>query len=236
MNGKQIVRIVQLALTAVAALTLTGPAEAGNHPSNKIILMRPADLPELAQHAGQAMLLHDTGDGRKVLYIEQRHGARLAIFDVTDPGKIKGEVSVQLEGPGSFDFVFNLGDHAELIQFRNGQGVAVLDLHEPKTPTVKVMKGLKQGGFIKRLGDVGFIVVNQASGASSANPKDYRVVETTNPMEPNHLATVTQVRQELRNDDTGTTYLLASDGLYIIRRPDVEEEYDEIQEEQIKAN
>ena len=232
MNGKQIVRIVQLALTAVAALTMTSHAEARSHPSNKIILVRPTDLPELAQHAGQAMLLHDTGDGRKFLYIEQRHGARLAIFDVTDPGKIKGEDSVQLDGPGSFDFVFNLGDHTELIKFQNGQGVAVLDLHKPKAPTVKIMNGLKQPGLIKRLGDVGFIVVNPDSGVSGANPTDYRIVETTNPMEPNRLATVKQVRQELRNDDTATTYLLASDGLYIIRRPDVEEEYYEIQEEQ----
>jgi hypothetical protein len=94
------------------------------------------------------------------------------------------------------------------------------------------MNGLKQPGLIKRLGDVGFIVVNQDSGVSNANPKDYRIVETTNPMEPNRLATVKQVRQELRNDDTATTYLLASDGLYVIRRPDVEEEYYEIQEEQ----
>jgi len=100
----------------------------------------------------------------KFLYIEQRHGARLAIFDVTDPGKIKGEDSAQLDGPGSFDFVFDLGDHTELIKFQNGQGVAVLDLHKPKAPTVKIMNGLKQPGLIKRLGDVGFIVVNPEVG------------------------------------------------------------------------
>jgi len=64
MNRKQITRIAQLTLAAVAALTLTGNAEARNHPSNKVIVARPADLPELARVTGLAMLLHATGDGR----------------------------------------------------------------------------------------------------------------------------------------------------------------------------
>ncbi len=64
MNKNQISRIAQLTLTAVADLTLAGHAEARNNPSNKITLVRPADLPELARVPGQAMLLHATGDGR----------------------------------------------------------------------------------------------------------------------------------------------------------------------------
>jgi hypothetical protein len=108
LNKKRIVRIAQLTLAAVAALILTGNAEARNHPSNKIILVRPTELPELARVAGQAMLLHETGDGRTLLYIEQDHGARPAIFDVTDPAHVKQEGSAQVEAPGSFDFVSSI--------------------------------------------------------------------------------------------------------------------------------
>jgi hypothetical protein len=73
--------------------------------------------------------------------IEQNRGARLAIFDVTDPSNIKGEVSVQLDAPGPFDFVTPLGDRAELVRFRQGQGVAVLDLHKVKVPAMKMVQG-----------------------------------------------------------------------------------------------
>ena len=43
------------------------------------------------------MLLLDTIDGRAPLCIEQSGEATLAVFDGTDPGHIKGEVSVHLK-------------------------------------------------------------------------------------------------------------------------------------------
>src|ERR1700751_1606168 len=161
MNAKQIIRIAQLTFTAAVVLTLSAYAEAKNHPSNKIIVVRPADLPELARVPGQAMLLHETGDGRTLLYVEQNHGARLAIFDVTDPASIKQEMAAQLEAPGSFDFVSSLGDRAELVWFRNGQGEAVLDLHKAKLPTLKTVQGLNSEGSMERVGGDGFILTSQ---------------------------------------------------------------------------
>ena len=229
MNTKQIIRIAQLTLAAAAALTLSGTAEARNRPS--IILVRPTGLPELAQVPGQAMILHATGDGRTLLYVEQNHGARLAIFDVTDPAKIKQEAASRLDAPGSFDFVSSLGEHAELIRFRDGQGEAVLDLHKAKLPIIKTVPGLKFQGPTERLGDDGFIIVNQATNnqgnvQSSSNGQDYQVIETAYGREPNRVDDVKQVREEITNDETGTTYLLAADGLYLIRRPAVEQEYE----------
>ena len=47
-----------------------------------------------------------------------------------------------------------------------------------------------------------------------------------------HLNDVTQVRQEITNDETGTTFLLPTDGLYVIRRLAAEEEY-EIHQQQM---
>ncbi len=225
MNRKEVIQIAQFTLAAVAALTLTGHTEARNHPSNKIILVRPADLPELAREPGQAMLLHATGDGRTHLLIEQNHGARLAIFDVTDPAHVKQEGSAQVDARGSFDFVSSLGDYAELVRFRNGQGEAVLNLHKVKAPTLNTIQGLDFQGSTERLGDDGFIVADQPKAQSDANDPNYQVVDLSNPLHPNRVGDVKQVREKIENGETGTTFLLTADGLYLVRRPAVEEEY-----------
>jgi hypothetical protein len=225
MNRKEVIRNAQLTLAAVAALTLAGHAEARNHPSNKIILVRPTELPELAREPGQAMLLHATGDGRTHLFIEQNHGARLAIFDVTDPAHVKQEGSAQVDARGSFDFVSSLGDYAELVRFRNGQGEAVLNLHKVKAPTLNTIQGLDFQGSTERLGDDGFIVADQPKAQSDANDPNYQVVDLSNPLHPNRVGDVKQVREKIENGETGTTFLLTADGLYLVRRPAVEEEY-----------
>src|SRR6202041_239613 len=163
-NKKRIIGIAQLTLTAVVALGFTGHAQARNHHSpDKIVVVGPADFPELARVPGQAMMLHDTMDGRTILYIDQNHGARLAIFDVTDPAHVKAEGSAQLDAPGSFDFVSSLGADAELLRFRNGQGEAVLNLHKAKTPTLNMIQGLYPQGAVEFLGDDVLIVARRPS-------------------------------------------------------------------------
>jgi len=226
MNTKQIFRIAQLTLTAVAALTLGGQAEARNHPSNKIIVVSPAELPELARVTGQAMLLHETGDGSTLLYIEQDHGARLAIFDVTDPAKIKEVKSARLDAPGSFDFVSSLGDHTELVRFRHGQGQAVLDLRKAKAPALQTIEGLNSNGTLERLGQDGFMMASQPTAQTERSDPDYQIVEVSNSLQSNRVTDVKQVREKITNDETGTTFLLTADGLYVVRRPAVEREHE----------
>ena len=219
MNKKQMMRIAQLTLVVAGALTMTGYAEARNG-SNKIVLVSPAELPELARVTGQAMTLHRTADGRTLLYVEQNDGARLAIFDVTDPAKIKQKAAPQLDAPGPFEFVASLGDHAELIRFRDGQGEAVLDLHNVKLATIRIVPGLKFRRSAERLSDDGFITItNHVSVPSDADSLDYQITANSRTYE------IKQVRQEITNRGTGTTFLLAADGLYLVRRPAVEKEY-----------
>jgi hypothetical protein len=226
LNKKRISRIAQLTLAAVVALIFTGHAEARNHDSShKIIVVGPAELPELARVTGQAMMLHDTMDGRTLLYIEQNQGARLAIFDVTDPAHVKAEGSAQVDAPGSFDFVSSLGANAVLVRFRNGQGEAVLNLHKVKTPTLNMIQGLYFQGSMEFLGDNVLIVAKRPSVQSDANDADYQVVDISNPLHPNPVADIKQVLEKITNDETGTTFLLTADGLYLIRRPVVEEEF-----------
>jgi hypothetical protein len=194
-------------------------------PASKLILVGPTDLPELARQTGEAMLLHETGDGCTLLYIEQNHGTRLAILDVTDPSHIKGRNSVQLDVPGPFDFVSPLGDRAELVRFRQDQGEAVLDLHKSKAPAIKMVPGLKALGPTESLGNDGFVIADQMNGQSGPSLRDYQVVETAKAQKSDRVFDVRQVREEITNDDTGTTFLLTTDGLYLIRRPAVEEHY-----------
>lgn len=234
MNKKRIIRIAQLTLTAVAALTFTGYAQARNHrSSDKIIVVRPAELPELARVAGQAMMLHDTLDGRTLLYVEQNHGARLAIFDVTDPAHVKAEGSTLVDAPGSFDFASSLGADAVLVRFRNGQGEAVLDLRKVKAPTINMIQGLYSQGATEFLGGDVLIVAKRPSVQSDADDTDYQVVDISNPLHPNPLPDIKQVLEKITNDETGTTFLLTTDGLYLIRRPVVEAEF-RIRQQQVR--
>jgi hypothetical protein len=61
------------------------------------------------------------------------------------------------------------------------------------------------------------------------------VVDNSNPAGPTPLATIKQVKHTIVDGDTGTTYLLGSDGLTVIRRLRVEEDY-EIHQIQMEPN
>ena len=194
-------------LGVVATGTLAAPgAYAG--PSNNRILVPPAVLAELARQEGEAMLLLDTIDGRTLLYIKQNQGARLAILDVTDPGHVKGEGSVQLDAPGPFDF-------------RQGRGSAVLDLHSVSAPTLTKLQGLTLQGATIVVGDDRFVVTSQAD-STPRSTRDFQAVDTASLGDAHHVFDVEEVREKLTKCDTGTILLLTQSGLYEIRQPVVE--------------
>jgi hypothetical protein len=168
-------------LTIVAAAIMTATMAHAN-PFNNTVLVPPAQLPELARQSGEALLLHETIDGRTLLYVEQQQGARLAVFDVTDPVHIKSENSVQLDAKGPFDFVSPLGDHAELVRFRQSREDAVLRFPRTKDPRLETVQG--------------------------------PALQDANLGPGNDLFSV--------KADTGTTFMLKENGLYVIRRPDLE--------------
>jgi hypothetical protein len=212
---------VRRAATAIVATGIAAVPTVHAHPSGRLILVPPTDLPATARQTGESMLLYGTPDDKTHLYIEQSQGARLSILDVTDPSHIKDEGSVQLAARGPFDFVSSLGSQAELVRFRADQGYAVLDLHKVKGPTLEEVQGLTLKGPTMPLGGDGLIVTSRAA-ADGQPTRDYQVVDTTNAQEDNRVFDVTGVRQELTKNNTGTTFLLAKGGLYVIRRPAVE--------------
>jgi len=141
------------------------------------------------------------------------------------PAKIKTAASVAVKTLGAFDFVCLLNDQAELIRFRDSLQLAVLDLHKPKKPTLNVMNTLNRPGPTESLGETGFLVINGPHKYVSAMAHDYQVVDISNPVGPALLTTIKQVKHMVVNEETGTTYLLGTDGLTVVRRPRVEDDY-----------
>jgi hypothetical protein len=188
---------------------------------NSVVVVPPTELPVLAQQSGEAMFLSDASNGRTLLYVEQRQGAQLAIFDVTDPAHVKGKGSAQLDAAGPFDFVAPLGKRAALVRFRDGQGEAILDLR--KAPTLKQPQGLEQRGSTALLRAEDLSATAAADAAANAQiAQDFQVLQPGKSQVEDRVVEVRQVVQEATNAHTGTTFLLAEKGLYVIRRPALE--------------
>ena len=212
-------RLRRAAMAIAASGIVTAPTVHAN-PSNIIVVVPPSDLPALARQTGEAMLLRNTMDGRAILYVEQDQGTRLAIFDVTDPGNIKGKGSVQLGSAGPFEFISPIGSNQELIQYRQGHDDAVLDFHNVNLPNLKTVPGLTEQGPITSLGNDGFIAAGQDTEVPQT--RNLQVVDTASAQILNTVFDVKQVREEISKSDTGTTFLLSENGLYVVRRPAVE--------------
>jgi hypothetical protein len=69
------------------------------------------------------------------------------------------------------------------------------------------------------------LVASESQDGSRVLPRDYQVVDLGAGGGASVVATVKQVTQKVENSYTGTTFLLGSDGLSVIRRPSVENEY-----------
>jgi hypothetical protein len=201
-----------IAIAASGIMLVTGIQA---KPADTIVLVPPKELPELSRQGGEGMLLHESIDGKTLLYVEQIQGTGLATFDVTDPSHIKAEGTVELHA-GPFDFVSPLGDRAELIRFRQGHEEAVLDLHKETIPKLRPLHTPQEA--VMPLGNDADTVTSPATELD----RDYQVIETGNSQNPIRAFDVKQVRAEVTNAATGTTFLLTENGLYLVRRPNVE--------------
>jgi hypothetical protein len=201
---KASVRARQLTIAIAVCAAVVSPA-AFAQSSSRLILVPPAELPDLARQSGDAMLLQKRSDGSTLLYIEQNQGASIAVLDVSDPSHVRSEGSVHLEAPGPFDFVFSLAPDDELVRLRQDQGEAVLDLHEVTLPSLKMVRGLTFQGAITRLGEDGFTVTNQGDALAQLT-RDYQVVDTADSQNPVRVLDVKRVREELTDNSTGSQW------------------------------
>lgn len=225
-NGSFSKAVRRVGIAIVAAGIVAAPAVNANPKpkvvlgpdGSKMLLVSPAALPQLARQSGEAMLLHETGDGRTILYVEQNRGAQLALLDVSDPADMRSLGAVQVNAAGAFDFIAAAGDHAETVRFRDGRGEAWLDLRKFKTPVMRTGPAPKVQSAMFSVDTEGNVVALRAS-APEANA--HAVAEPAN-----LVVDLSNVREQLTNDSTGTTFVLTDDGLHVIRRPAVEREYE----------
>jgi len=91
--------------------------------------------------------------GSTYLYVEQQQGARLTVFDVTDPSRIKTVSSTLLAVERPFNSFRPLDGRAKLTGFRDGKGVAVLDPRKASKPTVRMVSALINPGQMEPLGE-----------------------------------------------------------------------------------
>jgi hypothetical protein len=223
-----------LGLVAAAAV-LTSTAEAEIHSkSQELVVMEARDLPEQVQTPGNSFFLHSDNTGSTYLYVEQQRGARLSVFDVTNPAHIKLEVSTPMATEGAFDFVRPLGDQAELVYFRDSQKEAVLDLRKAQRPVFRVVSTATDLGQSETLGENGLLVTSQVHTYVPAIARDYQVIDIA-ASDPTQLVTVKDVKHRVTNDETGTTFLLGSNGLTVVRRLSVENNY-KVSQMQMEGN
>jgi hypothetical protein len=222
-----------LGLAVTAAVLPTSPAEAEIHSRSKeLVIMEARDLP--AQAPGNSLFLHSDNAGSTYLYVEQQQGARLSVFDVTDPARIKLVVSTPLAAEGAFDFVRPLGNNAELVYFRDGQKEVVLDLRKAKRPVFRGISTVTDLGPAETLGESGLLVTSQTYKYASALGRDYQVIDIS-ASAPTQLATVKDVRHRVTNNETGTTFLLGSNELTVVRRLSIENDY-KVHQMQMQGN
>lgn len=208
-----------------AGMIALPPANASITSASKdVLVLLPSDLPEAAQVAGQSMRLRSIGNGSSYLYVEQQQFGRLAIFDVTDPGRIKTVGFVSVEQSAPYDFVRDLGTSAVLVCFRDNRGAAVMDFSKPKQPTLSAADSLRQAAHTQSIGDKAILMVNAPRSITETTARDYQVVDTSAPLKPTLLLTVIGVQATITDPETGATYLLGSNGLTVVRQPNVEEQ------------
>lgn len=213
--------IARLFVGSLFAAVLAVHADAKVNPKS-IVVESPQYLPELAQRKTEAMYLHESGDGRTVLYLEQDQGRTLALLDVSDPSTIRALAQVPVGAASPYDFVQDVGDSAALIRYRDHAGYAVINFKKFKHPVLFEAKQLSAGTEAETLGR-NALLMTAATRIADPDPQ-YQVVDISNPCQPVVLASIEGVLQRLDKPDTGTVFLLGNAGLTVIRNLKLEED------------
>jgi hypothetical protein len=217
-------RKLMLFTLSISVLITPSQAKSASRPTD-LIVVEPKALPEVTRSKAQAMILHQAGNGESYLYLEQQQFARVVVLDVTDPAHIEVVNLSKVDAPAPFDFVRLIGSSVALIRYRNNLGYAILDLRKPKTPSLATIDVPKQATSVEPLGDKALMVIDELAPEYEVVGHDYQVIDASDPRFPKRLATIRLVRQKIEDNDTGTVFLLGADGLTVLRRPHLENEY-----------
>ena len=216
---------IQKIFLGVIFAVATGIPAHGSVRSKDLIVEFPADLPEVARIPSEAMYLHHTGAAQAILYLEQDHGRKLAILDVTDPANIKlvGQVSVGASAP--YDFVQSIGDTQALVHFRDHSGFGVITFKDYKQPFLTNAPNYLHPAQVQRSEGDSVILTSAKSATPSSSKPQYEILSVSNSSDPKPLATIQDVTQRLDRPQTGTIFLLNSQGLTVVRSLAAEQEH-----------
>jgi hypothetical protein len=198
--------------------------------SKTIVVESPETHPILAEANPEAMYLHDTNEGRTLLYIEAENERKFISLDVTDPSRIQRFTQSELPATSAYDFVRGLGDSNVLIRYRNGSGVALISLKHLKRPELSSSPALGNADTSEQLGPTAVLVSSDAMPAAS-----YQVIDSSRPTQAAVLATIPDVQLSVSKTDTGTLFLLNKNGINVLRQLEVEVEH-QIEEDQKRGN
>ena len=212
-----------------AALALTMVSNQANAYVKANLVVQPL----AATADAQDLMLHADDNGSTFLYVEQQQGAKLAVYDVTDPAHMKLDASVETGARSSYDFVRAIGD-SELVAFRDGSGSAVIDLRKAKAPTLTRIEGTPAAAT-ELLGTAGYLASNVQADPIAAQPRSVQVVETT-AAAPRVISDVLNVTKKVARPETGTTFLLGANGITVVRQIKTERQYLDQQELWMHAN
>ena len=206
-------------LLFVSALMYAGiPAQAApRRQAQNIVVNSPSEFPALAQTGAEALYLHELGDGRTILYVEDHGGRSLSLLDVTNPAAIKLVGRAEIAAKGPFDFVSDLSDAGVLIRYREGSSYGLLDLKHWRKPSLAEVPESADTENADVDGMRGLLLVS--GGRAPARPmRSFDVVDTSDLLRPVKLATIHGVTQRLSRSDTGTIFLLNPSGITVVRR------------------
>lgn len=195
--------------------------------SKFIVVESPSDLPELAQVHSEAMHLHYEGPDRVFLYLEQDHGRKLAILDVSDPASIRPVGQVSIDGASPFDFMQDLSDSSVLIHYRDHSGFAVISFKKYKEPVLTKGPDYMSDSAAQSYGAHGLLLVSSNAPAAPVQAEQYQILSTSDSPAPTPLATISGVTQRLDRSLTGTIFLLNNDGLNVVRCLDTERAHED---------
>jgi hypothetical protein len=217
-------KIGKILVAAIFAAAFGVQANAKTH-SKSIVVESTSDLPEIAQRKGDAMYLRETGGGQTLLYIEQDNGQTLAILDVSDLGAIRPVAKVSIAAKSPYDFVETLSDSAALVHYRDHSGFAVINFKKSKQPVLTAAPQFEHPAQAEAVGHSGLLLTSMNHPITQPEDPQYEIFDISNPSNPTPIATVDGVTQRLDRPETGTVFMLSNNGLTVIRRPNVEQEY-----------
>jgi hypothetical protein len=216
--------IGKILVAVVLATTASVQAKASVN-SKTVVIELPSDLPEIARGRSDAMYLHHTHEAQAILYLEQDHGRKLAILDVTDPANIKAVGQVSIAAPAAYDFVQYLGGSRTLIHYRDHSGYAVISFKNFKQPVLTPEPEYLHPSTAQADGSSALLLVSSSGTSAPPQASEYEILSISNSSGSAPLATVQGVIQRVDRPETGTIFLLNDQGVTVVRRLAAEREH-----------